>query len=62
MLHLFILPSFEALLPGIEMHGAEFGHVGISHVNVETLALIDEGTPSRGQIEYLILSSIPVSS
>ena len=41
------------------MHGGELGHGGFGDVDVETLTLIDEGSPRYGQVNDGLLADFP---
>ena len=41
------------------MHRAEFSHIGISHMDVQALTLVDERTSSGSQVKHLFLRNFP---
>lgn len=46
-------------LPGMEVQGGELPKVGIGHVHVEALRLVDEGPPVRRHVHQLALLDLP---
>lgn len=48
-----------AYLPSMEVQGSEFAKVGVRHVNVEALRLVDESAPICCHVDQLALLYLP---
>ena len=45
--------------PGIEVHGRQFSVVGLGNVNIQRLALINEGATIGRHLNYITLRNFP---
>jgi hypothetical protein len=50
-----IHPRLQPLLPPVEMHARQLTERRALQMNVQALALADEGTPVRSEIQHLLL-------
>ena len=44
--------GLQALLPGVEVHGGEFGEIWVGDMNVKGHRLIDERTTVSGHVDH----------
>ncbi len=53
------LTGFESQLPAVEVHGRQLPVVGLGDVDVERLALVDEGAPVCRHLKHALLRDFP---
>ena len=48
--------GLQSLLPGVKVHGSEFGEIRVGDVNVERHRLIDVSAAVCGHVDHLLLT------